>query len=162
MSVSYLGLLKVEVLADGGQQPTQALQGLGVVVLEQLHDAVVHDDLGEHLELEELPDELDVAQRAPPGLVFGALQLVGELLLLLWLPEENKRSGWRPATCFVWSPVNTHCSYFTTEAASSSFCILSKISSSSLSFSNSFWHLFSSSLRKFTKVPGLSEVSTLS
>lgn len=69
----YLGFLKVQVLADGGQQSAQALQGLLVVVLEQLHNAVVHDDLGEHFELEQLADELDVAQRAPPGLVFSIL-----------------------------------------------------------------------------------------
>lgn len=88
----YLGLLKVQVLADGGQQPAQALQRLLVVVFQQLHDAVVHDDLREHLELEQLADELDVAQRAPPGLVFGLLQLVDEPLLLLLLPDRERET----------------------------------------------------------------------
>lgn len=44
--------------------------------------------------------------------------------------------------------------------ASNSFCFLSKISSSSWSFSNSFWQRLSSSFRKFTKFPGLSGVGT--
>lgn len=37
------------------------------MVLEQLYDAVVHDDFCEHLELKELTDELDISQRASPG-----------------------------------------------------------------------------------------------
>lgn len=47
-------------------------------------------------------------------------------------------------------------------ASSISFCRFSKISSSSLSFSNSFWQRLSSSLRKFTVTVGLSVVGTLS
>ena len=58
----YLGLLKVQVFADGGEKPAEALQRLFVVILQQLHDTVVHDGLGEHLQLEQLTDELDVAQ----------------------------------------------------------------------------------------------------
>lgn len=50
----------------------------------------------------------------------------------------------------------------TPEAASSSCCFFSKISSSSLSFSNSFWQRLSSSLRKFTVTAGLSVVGTFS
>lgn len=58
----YLGLFKVKVLADGGQQSTQALQGLLVMVFEQLYNAVVHDDLRQHFKLEELTNELDISQ----------------------------------------------------------------------------------------------------
>ena len=72
---AYLGLLKVQVLADGGQQSTEALQRLLVVVLQQLDDAVVHDGLRQHLQLEQLADELDVAQRPPARLVLRLLQL---------------------------------------------------------------------------------------
>jgi len=90
---THLGLLEVQVLADGGQQPAEALQGLGVVVLEQLHDAVVHDDLRQHLELEQLADELDVAERPPPGDVLRLLELHGKPLLLLRLPEEQEGGG---------------------------------------------------------------------
>ncbi|TNN39035.1 hypothetical protein EYF80_050784 [Liparis tanakae] len=46
--------------------------------------------------------------------------------------------------------------------ATSFACWSSTISSSSLSFSNSFWHRLSSSFRKFTVVSGFSVVSTLS
>lgn len=69
----HLGLLEVQVLADGGEQPAQALQRLLVVVLQQLDHAVVHDGLSQHLEFEELPDELDVADGAPPRLVLRLL-----------------------------------------------------------------------------------------
>ncbi|KAF3848124.1 hypothetical protein F7725_021152 [Dissostichus mawsoni] len=79
----------IEVLSDGGQQSAEALQRLFVVVLQQLHDAVVHDDLCEHFQLEQLSDELHVAHRAPAGVVFLALQLLSETLLLLRLQEEQ-------------------------------------------------------------------------
>ena len=59
------------------------------MVLQQLHDAVVHDDLCEHFQLEQLSDELHVAHRAPAGVVFLALQLLSETLLLLRLQEEQ-------------------------------------------------------------------------
>lgn len=72
----YLGLFKVEVLANGGQQSTQALQGLLVMVFEQFYNAVVHDDLCEHFQLKELTNELDVSQGAPPGRVLSLPQLI--------------------------------------------------------------------------------------
>lgn len=50
----------------------------------------------------------------------------------------------------------------TDAAESSSFCFLSNTTSSTLSFSNSFWQRFSSTLRKFTVVLGLSVMGTLS
>lgn len=50
----------------------------------------------------------------------------------------------------------------TDAAESSSFCFLSNTTSSTLSFSNSFWQRFSSSLRKFTVLVGLSITGTLS
>lgn len=50
----------------------------------------------------------------------------------------------------------------TDAAESSSFCFLSNTTSSTLSFSNSFWQRFSSSLRKWTVVLGLSVICTLS
>lgn len=88
---AHLGLLEVQVLADGGEQPAQALQGLLVVVLEQLDHAVVHDGLRQHLELEQLADELDVADGAPPGLVLGLLQLLLQPVALRRLARrENK------------------------------------------------------------------------
>lgn len=79
---THLGLLEVQVLADGGEQPAQALQGLLVVVLEQLDHAVVHNGLRQHLELEQLADELDVADGAPPRLILGVLQLLLEPVAL--------------------------------------------------------------------------------
>ncbi|KAF3848125.1 hypothetical protein F7725_021153 [Dissostichus mawsoni] len=79
----------IEVLSDGGQQSAEALQNLFVVVLQQLHDADVHDDLCEHFQLEQLSDELHVAHPAPAGVVFLALQLLSETLLLLRLQEEQ-------------------------------------------------------------------------
>lgn len=54
------------------------------MVLQQLDDAVVHDGLSQHLQLEQLADELDVAQRPPARLVLRLLQLrlqTGFLLL---------------------------------------------------------------------------------
>lgn len=59
---AHLRLLEVQVLPDGGQQPAQTLQTLLVVVLQQLHDAVVHDVFRQHLQLEQLANELDVAE----------------------------------------------------------------------------------------------------
>lgn len=50
----------------------------------------------------------------------------------------------------------------TPAVSSISFCFFSKISSSSLSFSNSFWHRFRSTLRKLTITVGLSVVGTFS
>lgn len=90
----HLGLLKVQVFADGGEQPAQTLQRLLVVILEQLDDAVVHDGLRQHLELEQLADELDVADGASPGLVLGLLQLLLKPLALgrLEAEEGGKRS----------------------------------------------------------------------
>lgn len=100
----YLGLFKVKVLADGGQQSTQALQGLLVMVFEQLYNAVVHDDLRQHFKLEELTNELDISQWAPPGLVFSLLKLLNEPLLLFLLPGNEKVSGRRNA----WVKMGTH------------------------------------------------------
>lgn len=86
----YLGLLKVQVLADGGQQSAEAFQRLLVMVFEQLYDAVVHDHLSEHFEFEKLPNELNVAKGAPPGFVFGLLQLLSQPLLHLLLAETER------------------------------------------------------------------------
>lgn len=93
----HLGLLKVQVLADGGEQPTQTLQRLLVVVLQQLHHTIVHDGLSQHLELEELPDELDVAYGASPSLVLGLLQLFLKPLALRRLQQTKPMSEIRPA-----------------------------------------------------------------
>lgn len=73
--MAHLGLLKVQVLADGGEQPAKALQRFLVMVLQQLDHAVVHDGLCQHLEFEQLPDEPDISYGAPAGLVLGLLQL---------------------------------------------------------------------------------------
>ncbi len=89
-SPPHLGLLKVEVLADGGEQPAQALQRLLVVVLQQLDNTVMHDGLRQHLELEELADELDVADGTPPGLVLVFLQLLLKPLTLRRLRGPRK------------------------------------------------------------------------
>lgn len=87
---AHLGLLKVKVLADGGEQSAQTLQRLLVMVLQQLHHTVMHDGLRQHLELEEFADELDVADGTPPGLVLGFLQLFLKTLALCRLrgPKE--------------------------------------------------------------------------
>lgn len=89
VSPAHLGLLKVEVLADGREQSAQTLQRLLVVILEQLDDAVVHDGFGQHLELEQLTDELDVADGTPPRLVLGLLQLFLEPLALRRLKHQT-------------------------------------------------------------------------
>lgn len=93
----YLGLLKVQVLADGGEQPAQALQGLLVVVLEQLHHTVVHDGFGQHLQLKKLPNELDVAQGAPPGLVPSFVQLLLQASSLLGLRAAQRQRLAQPS-----------------------------------------------------------------
>lgn len=90
MSLAHLGLLKVEVLADGSEQSAQTLQRLLVVILKQLDNAVVHDGFGQHLELEQLTDELDVADRTPPGLVLCLFQLFLEPLALRRLKPAGK------------------------------------------------------------------------
>lgn len=91
-SPPHLGLLKVEVLADGGEQPAQTLQRLLIVVLQQLDDTVMHDGLRQHLELKELADELDVADGTPPGLVLGFLQLFLHPVTLCRL-RRTKKTG---------------------------------------------------------------------
>ncbi len=98
-SPPHLGLFKVQVLADGGEQPAQALQRLLIVVLQQFDNTVVHDGLCQHLQLEELADELDVANGAPPGLVLGVLQLFLKSLTLR--PLGDRRN------------MNTFCKLFT-------------------------------------------------
>lgn len=62
------------------------------MVLEQLDHAVVHDGLRQHLELEQLADELDVADGAPPGLVLGLLQLLLQPVALRRLGGEGGES----------------------------------------------------------------------
>lgn len=62
MWLMYLGLFKVKVLANGGQQSTQALQGLLIMVFEQFYNAVMHDDFCEHFKLKKLTNKLDVSQ----------------------------------------------------------------------------------------------------
>lgn len=169
--LSHLGLLEVQVLADGGEQPAQALQGLLVVVLEQLDHAVVHDGLRQHLELEQLADELDVADGAPPSLVLGLLQLLLQPVALRRLREARKHTK---RGISIW-PLSLGCmrrgrpGARTDAAESSSFCFLSNTTSSTLSFSNSFWQRFSSSFRKLTVLVvtgrflvGLSAMGTLS
>lgn len=59
------------------------------MVLEQLHHTVMHDGFGQHLQLKELPDELDVAQGAPTGLVPGVIQLLLQASSLLGLRMEQ-------------------------------------------------------------------------
>ena len=71
----------VEVLANGGEQRTQALQRLLVLVLQQLHHRIVHDGHRQHLELEKFANELNVADGTPLGLVLGLLQLLLKLLV---------------------------------------------------------------------------------
>ena len=68
---SYLCFLKVQVFANCGEQATQTLEGLFIVVLQQLHHAVMHDGFSQHLEFEELSNELDVANGSPPGFIFS-------------------------------------------------------------------------------------------
>lgn len=58
----YLGLLKVQVLANCGEQPAETLQRLFIVILQQFHYTVVHDGLRQHLQLEEFTNELNVTQ----------------------------------------------------------------------------------------------------
>lgn len=156
---SHLGLLKVQVLADGGEQPAEAFQRLFVVVLQQLDHTVVHDGLRQHLQLEQLADELDVADGPPAGFVLGFFQLLLEPLALRRLKDKNI-GGWilRDAVGAL-REVKTP---LTDAAESSSFCFLSNTTSSTLSFSNSFWQRFSSSLRKFTVELGLSVICTFS
>lgn len=89
-SPPHLGFLEVQVLSDGGEQPAQALQRLLVVVLQQLDNTVVHDGFSQHLELEELADELDVADGTPPGLVLGVLELFLKPLALRRLKGPRK------------------------------------------------------------------------
>ena len=60
---------------------------------QQLYDAVVHDGLRQHLELEQPADELDVAQQAPVGLVLRLLQRVLQLLFLALDPREREREA---------------------------------------------------------------------
>lgn len=45
------------------------------MVLQQLDHTVMHNSLRQHLELEELANELDVADGTPAGLVLGFFQL---------------------------------------------------------------------------------------
>jgi len=87
----YLSLFKVQVFADGGEQPAEALEGLFVVILQQLHHTVVHDGLGQHLQLEELADELYVAEGPPAGYVFGLLQRHLQALTLLVLRKTHSQ-----------------------------------------------------------------------
>lgn len=53
-----LGLLQVQVHASGGQEPSKTLETLLVMVLQQLNDALVHDQLCQYLQLKQLSDEL--------------------------------------------------------------------------------------------------------
>lgn len=81
----YLCFLEVQVFANGGEQAAQTLQRLLVVVLQQLHHTVMHDGFRQHLEFEEFPDELDVTDGSPPGLVLSFFQFVMKPRPLLWL-----------------------------------------------------------------------------
>lgn len=90
-SLAHLGLLKIEVLADGSEQSAQALQRLFVVILKQLDNAVMHNRFSQHLELEQLTDELNVSNRTSPSLVLGLLQLFLKPLALGCLKETPKR-----------------------------------------------------------------------
>ena len=81
----YLCFLKIQVLANGSEQATQALQGFFIVVLQQLHHAVMHDGFRQHFEFEELSDELDITNGSPPGFVLSFFQFIVEPRPLLWL-----------------------------------------------------------------------------
>lgn len=61
------------------------------MVLQQLDNTVVHDGLRQHLELEELTDELDIADGTPSGLVLGVLQLFLKPLTLRRLRGTKER-----------------------------------------------------------------------
>ena len=75
---------RVQALANGGEKVTQAGDALLVVGLsEQALDAVVHDRLGDHVELEHLANEADVAERAALGLAELLLGLFAQLLLAM-------------------------------------------------------------------------------
>lgn len=73
MCARYLCLLKVQVLADGGQKSAETLKTLLVMVLQQFDDAVMHDRFGQHLQLEQLSDELNVAEGTASGLILRFL-----------------------------------------------------------------------------------------
>lgn len=81
----HLSLLKVQVLANGCEQAAKALKGLLIVVFQQLHHAVVHDGLCQHLQFEKLANKFYIPDGSPPGFVLGLFQLVMEPRLLLWL-----------------------------------------------------------------------------
>lgn len=165
VSLAHLGLLKVEVLADGSEQSAQTLQRLLIVILKQFDNTVVHDGFSQHLELEQLTDELNVADRTPPSLVLCLLQLFLEPLALRRLkpagetPKRYLATGQnrRREGSKLQFPASR-----TDAVESSSFCLLSNTTSSTLSFSNSFWQRFSSNLRKLTEEVGFSVMGTLS
>lgn len=61
----FIVRLCLEILADSCEQPAKALQRLFVRRSDQLLDALVHDPGGQHLELVQLADEADIAERSP-------------------------------------------------------------------------------------------------
>lgn len=60
------------------------------MVLQELDNAVVHDGLCQHFQLEQLSDELDVSERPSTCLVFGIHQLFIQALTLLFLWLKKK------------------------------------------------------------------------
>ena len=75
----------VDEATDGGHEFAQRLDVLlvGVLLLvEQLHDARVHDARGEHLLLEELADEADVTQHASTRIPHAVLAVLNLAALL--------------------------------------------------------------------------------
>lgn len=83
------GLWHVENLADSGEELAQALDLLlGVLnVAQKLLDALVHDMLREHLQFEQLTNELDKTQTLPFHLLRGItlLQVKGGLTSVILL-----------------------------------------------------------------------------
>lgn len=131
------------------------------MILQQLDDTIVHNGFSQHLELEELPDELDVADGTSAGLVLGLLQLLLQPLALSRLKKGGKGQASDQSNGLEDSNLQLPASR-TDAVESSSFCRLSNTTSSTLSFSNSFWQRLSSSLRKLTEEVGLSVMGTFS
>lgn len=74
----------VQIFPDGGQKATQGLEGILVCSgAEQLQDAVVHDGLGQHAQLEQLTNEADVSQRPSSLLLCRVLKVRFDLLLFV-------------------------------------------------------------------------------
>lgn len=90
ISPPHLGLLKIEVLADGSEQSAQTLQRLFIVILKQLDNTIVHNSFSQHLELEQLTNELNVADRTSPSFVLCLLQLFLKSVALSCLKQTKE------------------------------------------------------------------------